>query len=526
MSTTPSQIDQDTPAPNNNPEGTPALGEVNSEIDNSKIGDEKVSSPSLSSMIPGAAAQPDSSAQKTLVFDNSDKTQTNQDAAKMAPQVETKSPRKASNGEADTSYLYAWSSSQTKYSKPKQNGDSRGTAVSDSASTAMSNSARSNNGSDSGRARPKMDKLNLESNGPAFGTNGVVSAVRRGDIKKLKAMLKEGVPANYMDEDDIFSPRPLLHWAAEEGHSDCVKVLIDNSASVNELDESSCSPLHYAAEGGHIDVIKELLKAGCQKNAVNEYKETPLHWAAKNGHAACLKLLLDEGASRSQRNAYQNTALHWAARDGHVECTKVLVQAGADMDAKNVDSWTPLHWAAEGGHSKVIDLLCRAGSNVNIQDKDQWMALHWAAGNGHYESVHILTKYGADVNAQNKLRCTPLHCAATDGRTKCVEVLLLAGADKSMCDKNGYTAHLYAFQNGHLKCVQLLEKEWPKVTPPPPMRVATKAQSKDSSSFLSSLCCFCKPKTKETKQVQNFMIEEEESGAGANPQESKTNGTA
>lgn len=57
---------------------------------------------------------------------------------------------------------------------------------------------------------------------------------------------------NYRD-DHGFSP---LHWAAKEGHSKIVELLIQRGARVNATNRGDDIPLHLAAAHGHREVVQ------------------------------------------------------------------------------------------------------------------------------------------------------------------------------------------------------------------------------------------------------------------------------
>ena len=71
-----------------------------------------------------------------------------------------------------------------------------------------------------------------------------------------------------------------LHFAAYLGDVDATKVLIENNADVNAVDEEKFPVLHYAAQDGHVDVAKTLIQNGADVNAVDNIKSTPLGLAA------------------------------------------------------------------------------------------------------------------------------------------------------------------------------------------------------------------------------------------------------
>ena len=44
------------------------------------------------------------------------------------------------------------------------------------------------------------------------------------------------------------------------------------------------TPLHYAAECGRTEAVKLLLEAGAKTDMQTYFNDTPIHLAAKNGH--------------------------------------------------------------------------------------------------------------------------------------------------------------------------------------------------------------------------------------------------
>ena len=52
----------------------------------------------------------------------------------------------------------------------------------------------------------------------------------------------------------------------------------------NPVDENGNTPLHLAAENGHYNICKGILDEVCHKNPKNLSENTPLHMAQKAGH--------------------------------------------------------------------------------------------------------------------------------------------------------------------------------------------------------------------------------------------------
>ena len=60
-----------------------------------------------------------------------------------------------------------------------------------------------------------------------------------------------------------------------------MKILIENGAKINALDNDRSTPLHHAAMGNkNTEVVKILIESGANVNAQNNDKLTPLHFAA------------------------------------------------------------------------------------------------------------------------------------------------------------------------------------------------------------------------------------------------------
>ena len=73
------------------------------------------------------------------------------------------------------------------------------------------------------------------------------------------------------------------------------------------------TPLHLASEAGHTQVVRILLENGGHVNAQDQMNgETPLHLACEAGFSDIVQLLLDFGADASIENVYKKRALHYA----------------------------------------------------------------------------------------------------------------------------------------------------------------------------------------------------------------------
>ena len=58
-------------------------------------------------------------------------------------------------------------------------------------------------------------------------------------------------------------------YAAQEGHEEILRLLLENGADVNAKDRSKKTALHMAADKGHVSTLKLLLKNGADINSVS-----------------------------------------------------------------------------------------------------------------------------------------------------------------------------------------------------------------------------------------------------------------
>ena len=103
-----------------------------------------------------------------------------------------------------------------------------------------------------------------------------------------------------------------MHFAAQYGHVDVAKVLIQNGADVNSVMRDDWTALHLAAWSGYADIAKVLLQNGADVNAVQKNNWTAL-WCAAN-----------------------RFEFYKARRKGHIHCILQLLCFGAEIDEKTI----------------------------------------------------------------------------------------------------------------------------------------------------------------------------------------------
>lgn len=117
-------------------------------------------------------------------------------------------------------------------------------------------------------------------------------------------------------------------YAAFNGKTRVVKILIDAGADVNARDRTGSTTLMFAASGPFPDTVALLLDRGAQINAIDGNEHfTPLMWAAAEGQAEVVALLLKRGADATLQDVDGDTAESFAAQKGHTAIIKIIQAA-------------------------------------------------------------------------------------------------------------------------------------------------------------------------------------------------------
>lgn len=181
-------------------------------------------------------------------------------------------------------------------------------------------------------------------------------------LRLLLSSLEEAIADNpeSIDVTDAMGRTPLL-WAAARGDHQAVQILLDHNADPNTMDMYLAPPVSYAADRGHTLCVKLLLEAGALAEPAlppGIKLGSPLNCAARNTNdPALLKYLLTYGAQVDGTGVDGNTALIHAARKDNVRFAILLLDYNADINAANINQQTPLTAAIMYNSHGVLELL-------------------------------------------------------------------------------------------------------------------------------------------------------------------------
>ncbi|MDR2451345.1 MAG: ankyrin repeat domain-containing protein [Candidatus Accumulibacter sp.] len=116
-----------------------------------------------------------------------------------------------------------------------------------------------------------------------------------------------------------------LSLAAYFGRANFARRLIDAGAEVNFF---GWPPLVYAACNGHTEIVDMLISKGAEINAKTENGSTALFFASRFGHLETVRALLRHRADPTLVNDHDESALDWAMKTGNTDIADILRKAG------------------------------------------------------------------------------------------------------------------------------------------------------------------------------------------------------
>ena len=138
------------------------------------------------------------------------------------------------------------------------------------------------------------------------GEPALVFAVRSGAPKTVAFLLKQ--PGIQIDASNTADETALM-LAANANDLPSANLLIEAGASVNR---PNWTPLHYAASKGHTEMMRLLIENDAYIDAESPNGTTPLMMAAYYATPKAVKLMLEEGADPTLQNKDGQTALDMA----------------------------------------------------------------------------------------------------------------------------------------------------------------------------------------------------------------------
>ncbi|XP_050503029.1 uncharacterized protein LOC126882247 [Diabrotica virgifera virgifera] len=212
-------------------------------------------------------------------------------------------------------------------------------------------------------------------------------AVIKKNKKLLKLLINWNADVNTIREYNI---SPLMDAAKRQVA--LVKILINNDANIQNIDQNGWTALHHAVKSNNKKVVTLLLKHKVEINITNNEGETALMIACRNNFTKVFKVLADV-ADIHKINKRKMGVLHLAVTGKSIDIVKYLLERKVDTNAKNADDCTALMLACDKNLVDIVKLLIKNNANIEYFSK-AWKcsALDICKKKKHLECYKILNE--------------------------------------------------------------------------------------------------------------------------------------
>lgn len=204
-----------------------------------------------------------------------------------------------------------------------------------------------------------------------------VKAARLG-IEKFREYLEL---ITELDEKDK-KGRTAVFRVSRLGRYEHLFELTQRCADVNKSDCHDEAPLSAAARYGHLECVKLLLDFGALLNNCPD----------------------------PRYSNYPETALCSAVRHNCYDVVKFLLEASADPRI-GYGNYQPIISSVCWSEIRILDLLAKYNIELDCKGDRGMTALHYAVEKGDVDKINRLLSLGADINATDDQGRTPIMCA-------------------------------------------------------------------------------------------------------------------
>uniref|UniRef100_A0A7S3K6F1 Uncharacterized protein n=1 Tax=Aureoumbra lagunensis TaxID=44058 RepID=A0A7S3K6F1_9STRA len=168
---------------------------------------------------------------------------------------------------------------------------------------------------------------------------------------------------------------------------------------IDAQDRWGNTALALACQRGHTNVVRTLLEDGASLSVQNSKGQSPMHIAVIGGHIETMKILAEYGADSCVRDNTGSLPAHYAAQADDIQALEALLDISREtLNGRMHNGMTPAHTAALFDSPNALRFLhehsaqCNLLSNIDLAGET---CAHKAARVQALRALHYLESIGA-----------------------------------------------------------------------------------------------------------------------------------
>ncbi|KAK4466758.1 ankyrin repeat-containing domain protein [Cladorrhinum samala] len=261
------------------------------------------------------------------------------------------------------------------------------------------------------------------------------------------------------NESDTFDWRTALSWAAEKGHVEIARLLVERGADTSS--GQGLDPILCAALKEQTQCVELFLDMGFDIEPRDYLGRTPLHLAAENLHDNCVKVILERGGHIISVDSSCETQFDEPGGDRARGATELMPRNEVTAESKDTSGAVTSVLTNNKAGEKSVNRLLQNGVDGEAEGHGERYAGDALRGGENLLPMEVMRTPAravkVDPDSRDKNGRSPLSYAAEVGAEKVVLYLLNTGkVDPNSRDKNGRSPLSYAAEVGAEKVVLYL----------------------------------------------------------------------
>lgn len=161
-----------------------------------------------------------------------------------------------------------------------------------------------------------------------------------------------------------------LSWAARNGRTEIVSLLLDSGADVNAITKDGFTALVHAIDNKHVETAQLLLERGADPYLIEDGCSPALPTAVGYGFVDLVQTILDRSGNIDALDSFEHNAFFNAVVRNQPEVLRLLLGRGLDSNTFRLGRayLPPLHLTLEDDALECASILLDHDADINAKD--------------------------------------------------------------------------------------------------------------------------------------------------------------